>query len=174
MTRLTRKERWTRAKELQDFYNSTYNTNYSKRDFYADDNPLTRKLVRYDITYSMNMHGNNRKLGGSYEFYIPQDTITVYSLSDVETENHLIETTKGQIADIFRGKSKNQVYNNTDVNIVRGIEKGKVKYEDVNVNEIERDINSSSVSKKIDVYSKRNGSINKNSYEINIWTKNNN
>lgn len=170
--KLTRQERWKKAGEMQDFYNSTFNTNYSKREFYKNDNPLSRRLVRFDVTFDMSMKGKNSDIG-EYEFYIPQNTYSIYSISDVESEEHITEATKSATADLFRGKSKGQVYDKTNVYVVRGVETGKVNYKDIDVKTIESDMHSNRVTKDIQVISKRGGSVSsKKNYRLDIWVKN--
>ena len=169
--RLSRQERWKKAGEMQDFYNSTFNTNISKREFYKNDNPLSRRLVRYDVTLDMSMKGRNSEIG-EYEFYIPQNTYSIYSINDVQTEEHITETTKGATADLFRGKSKGQVYDKTNVKVVRGVEKGGVAYNDIDVENIESNVQSSRIQHRIEVISKRGGSVSsKKNYTLDIWVR---
>jgi hypothetical protein len=170
-TTLSRKERWAKAYKLQDFYNSTYNTNYGVKEFWKNDNPLSRRLVRYDVTFDMSMKGRNSDIG-EYEFFIPQSTYSIQTLSDVENEEHITEATKSATADLFRGKSKGQVYDKTNVKVVRGVETGKVNYNDIDVNNIETNIQSSRVQHKIQVISKRGSSKNSKDYNLDIWVRN--
>ena len=166
-------DRWAKAREMQDFYNTIYNTNLNKKEFYKNENPLTRKLAKYDVTFGFNKKGKNSKIG-SYEFYVEQDSFSVYTLNDTETQNTLRENTMAEISNIFRGKSKSGVYNELDktdnVKAIRGVEKTNMRYEDINIKEIENNAYSQSVTKNIKVVSVRNGTKTVHDYNVTIKT----
>lgn len=177
-THLTREQRWNKARELQTFYNKHYNTNVSVSAFYKDENPLTEKLVKYEITFGFNHKGNSKKLGGSYEFYIPQETFTIYALDDAEADEIIKENVAGAVSQKFRGGATTWVYDELihggggdNIKIVRGIEKGDIDYKDIDTDKIAIDKNSYSqnVSVNFEVGSVRKSKDNKIPYDVSIY-----
>lgn len=169
-TKLSRDERWKIAGQQQQFYNQNYGTNISKSAFYKDENPLTNKLVRFDVTiYDLKHSGNSKKLGGSYEFFMPQQTYSIYVLDDGESQAIIEERTKAQISDLFKGGSKSWVYDRLEVEAIRGIEKSNVEYKDIDVNSIHTQESSKTIPINIDVESTRGNSTKKYPYKLDLW-----
>jgi hypothetical protein len=171
--KLTREERWNKARELQTYYNSKFKTDYGVKEFYKNDNVLTQKLVQYEVTYSMDIQGTSDKLG-TYEFYIPQETYIINTFNDIETKNVIENRTQNQIADIFTGNARTVVFDATKVEAkLRGIEKNKVAYSELDVKQIEQDMNSQqNISQEIKVYSKKSkkgNNLREDKYNLNIW-----
>ena len=165
------KNRWAQARTQQDLYNEKYDGDINKKEFFKTENPLTSKLVKYEVTYSLDYTPENN----SYEFFIPQETFTIYALESPESKEDFEERTKQQIASIFKGQSTDWVYNRLQVNakqsgVVRGIESDKVGYSEPNWGEFK---NKDTYTRDIDKVEVGKGSnrikANKNKYNLDLW-----
>ncbi len=162
-THLTREQRWEKAGQMQQFYNKHYGTDVSKSAFYKSDNPLTQKVVKYEITYGFNHKGNSKRLGGSYEFYLEQQTEVVYALSDVETDEVIKEKIASSVSEKFKGGANNWFYSElmsgSNIEVVRVVERNDVEFKEIDTSKIaiSHDQYSQNLSTKAKLHSVRNG-----------------
>jgi hypothetical protein len=156
-------QRWDRARELQNAYKLKTGKEESLREFYKNDNPFTQSVFKYEVTFEMSISGTD------YEFFIPQESYTIYGYGAQMSIPEIEEMNKRAIASIFRGKAVNTVYNSTKVQ-VRGIEKVQAKYSEINVNEL---VNSNIYTNNLPNVQvgkgKNRGKANFNKYNLNIW-----
>lgn len=178
-TQLTREARWNKAREMQQFYNRQYGTDVSVSAFYKNENPLTDKIIKYEVTFGFAHSGSSKQLGGSYEFYLPQETFTIYALNDSEADEVIKENVAGAVSQKFRGGATDWVYSELmqggggdNIKIVRGIEKSEMEYKDIDVDRIAIDKNqySQNVNVNFNVNSVRKGKNNKSpNYDVSIY-----
>ena len=155
-------ERWATAREKQKFYNNNFNENRSVKEFFRNDNPLKDRVTKLDVTFQMQITGEG------YEFFIPQETFSVYSFESPETRNSIEENTKQAISNIFRGRGQNIVYSKTDV-VVRGVEKSQIAYNEVDYNRLKNSKSYYDNIPEVNVVKKKGSSQNKNQYKLDIW-----
>lgn len=167
----TMKARWSEARNQQQFFNDRFGENRNVKDFWRAENPLTSKAVKYEITFKLDYTSPD----SGYEFFIPQESFTVYSLKNGETQSQIQEQVKQNISNIFRGKSVDWVYNKLDVKVlesatIRGIEQEKLKYGEVQWSNLS--VNGSYATNIPDVdvgKGKSRSKANHNKYDLNIW-----
>jgi hypothetical protein len=157
------KERWSTARKQRDLYNSRFGQNVGVRDFYKNDNPLTRSIQKYNVTIEM------KYVGDGYEFFIPQETFNVISFDSPENQRILEENTKQAISQIFRGEAINWVYEHLDVK-ARGVEKTDISYNEININKLKVGRSYTDDLPQVDVKKKpKNSKGNVNRYKLDLW-----
>lgn len=156
-------KRWDRAREMQKFHKERTGEQLGLREFYKNDNVFTQEVIKYEVTFEMNYKGS------SYEFFIPQESYTIYGYGVGENLNDVEEMNKQAIANQFRGKSKEWIYQNVNVN-VRGVERIQSKYNDININKLQ---NNNVYAENIPSFEVGKGKsktgANKNKYALNVW-----
>lgn len=166
------KERWESARVQQkSYFELTGDDSISVKEFFKNENPMTEKIVKLEITFEMNYKGEN------YEFFIPQGSISVFALDSPEIMNMANENVKSSIASLFKGKAQNFIYNNTEINItkkdVRGVEKNKISSDTINEIDYDRIVNTGSYFEDKDKVVVGKGinrnKANKNIYDLDLW-----
>ena len=152
------KARWDRAREMKKLDEQRTGTSEGLREYYKNDNPFTKKVFEYEVTFELKYSGNN------YDFFIPQESFTVRGYGDLNGEEEIREKVKQGVANNFKGKSTGWIYDNTEVNI-RGVEESKVKYKNIDLNELNNNNVYATNIPNIEV----NKNKNKNKYPLNIW-----
>ncbi|MHA1381427.1 MAG: hypothetical protein ACTSRG_23920 [Candidatus Helarchaeota archaeon] len=157
-------DRWKRARVLQQTDFEKTGTKKSLRDYYKNDNPISQKMNKYEVTFALDYSGEG------YNFSIPQESFIVYAYGEFSPKEELEEMTKQGVSSIFRGRAQGWVYDHSNVT-VRGVEDiGKVKY-----NEIQEDslLNNNVFTDKLPSVginkTRKGGSTNKQKYALNIW-----
>ena len=156
-------QRWSTARQQQDLYNSRFGTDLSAKEFFKNENPLLRSLVKYKVTIEMNY------LGEDYRFFLPQETYTIYSFESPESQRVIEENTKQAVSQIFKGKSIDWVYNRLDVT-TRGMERSKIDYNEVNTIKLKSNTAYTEDMPKVEVSKKKGqGKAQVNSYNLDLW-----
>lgn len=155
--------RWQKARTLKQEYKKETGKDLSVRDFYKNDNPITSNYVKLEITFSLNYQGED------YNFLIPQEVVEVISKDDPYYKLQAQEMTKTAVSDIFKGRSKDWVYNNLNVE-VRGIESSKPLFNELDLNRVGQSGSYVLNNPIVDIAKRKHkGASNKNSYNLNIW-----
>lgn len=163
------KERWRRARTYKDWYiNTSGGEDISVKEFLKNDNPITKSIREVKLTYKMKYEKSN-----SYEFYIPQDTIRIYVLGEVNNIEGLNDYVKDAIAKKFKGGAYLWVRNHLDIemNELRGIEYEDLDYNKINIDKIDinKKINVVELPKSFKVIKKnKNNKKNVNSYDLTL------
>ncbi|MHA1381183.1 MAG: hypothetical protein ACTSRG_22675 [Candidatus Helarchaeota archaeon] len=156
--------RWKRARALQKVDFKRTGTEKPLKEFYKNDNPISQKMNKYEVTFALDYTGED------YNFNIPQESFIIYTYGDFSPEEEINEMTRQGVSQIFRGKAQSWVYEKTDITI-RGVEDtGKVKYGEFDETQL---INNNVFTDKIPPVSvnktRKGGGTNKNSYGLNLW-----
>jgi len=158
-------ERWSIARQKKKLYEEQTGEDVSVSKFFKNNNEFDDLVHKYEVTFEL------KHLGEGYEFFIPQESITYYGLSEnIETKKKLIENVKAGVSDIFKGNARGWIYKRLIVK-VRGLEKQKSNYYDVDINKLKMgDGGYTSNVPKVSVNKQnKNESINSNKYDLNIW-----
>lgn len=157
-------DRWARAREFQTFHEIQTGEKKSLKEFYKNDNSVTRSIYDYEITFGLEYQGNN------YEFFIPQESMTIQGYGVNNSESEIIENIKSGVSNTFNGNSSIWVHNHLSVEI-RGVERVGTKYNKVDFDRLsQNNVYSDNIPNSFEVGKGRNKSVaNKNRYDLNIW-----
>lgn len=157
------KDRWRSAKAYQQEYNEITGSNVSSKEFYKNKNPLSQITKKYIVTIEMSY----KKSG--YEFFIPQESFTIYAIDSPENKNYIENNTTEAVASLFRGKAINFVSQHAKVT-ARGIEIETANLKDVDFNKLKTNNMYYKNVPKIKVCKKYGDSTpNVNEYNIDLW-----
>lgn len=157
------KDRWATARSYQTFYEQKTGNKLPLKSFYKSDNAITQNFFSYEVTFGMEYQGEN------YQFFIPQESMTIQGYGSENSEMEIIEKVKGGVASNFNGGSANWIHKNTDVKI-RGLEKNSTKYNSIDLNQLQSNNVYASNIPSFEVGKGRTqNSANKNKYNLNIW-----
>jgi len=81
-------DRWKRARVLQQTDFEKTGTKKSLRDYYKNDNPISQKMNKYEVTFALDYSGEG------YNFSIPQESFIVYAYGEFSPKEELEEMTK--------------------------------------------------------------------------------
>lgn len=170
------KQRWAKAREYKDYYERTHpdSKDISVKEFYKNENPVLRDVVRYEVTYEMNYKGKG------YEFYFPQETAIVYAFDNPENEKHLKENFNTAISDVFKGGARSWVSDKLDdtdgikikkSGTVRGVDTQKVNFNEVDIDQFKGENFYLKNTSRLNVNKKNKGdqTPNKNTYTLDVW-----
>jgi len=123
------KNRWKIAGEQQSLYNEKFNSNKSKREFYKTDNVLTQNIIKYKVTYEM------KNTETDYQFFIPQNSYTIYAIKGIETKDKIEEITRTAILEKFRAGQRSYINKRLIITpeerTIRGVENEPLLYDEV-------------------------------------------
>lgn len=156
-------KRWARAREFQTFHELKTGDKLPLKEFYKNENSVTQSFNTYEVTFGMEYQGEN------YQFFIPQESMTINSYGDVNSENEIIDRVKEGVSNNFKGKSASFVHDKTNVEI-RGVEKVGNKYSDFDFNQFS---SKNTYAENVPTFEVGKGrtvnSANKNKYKLNLW-----
>ncbi len=157
------KKRWDKSRKLQKLHEEQTGEKIGLKSFYKNENPFTKEIYKYEVSFEMNYKGDD------YEFFIPQESFTLFGYGAINNEDEIRSKVKDAIGSTFRGDSRAWVSERVEVN-PRGFEKQRVAYDEINVNQLSRNnvyvenVPSFDVGK-----GKTSGRANKNNYKLDIW-----
>lgn len=155
--------RWSEAREKKKFYSNKFGEDISVKEFYKNKNPITSKVTSYEVSVELDYSGE------TYEFFMPQNTFNVITLTGFENETQIQEATKQAVSEIFKGSARTWVYDNLYVE-TRGLEIKEIDYYSKEYKDLQNKSFSFGDVPKLVVGKGRNKiNSNKNSYDLDIW-----